>query len=124
MTAPLSVHTENLTLTVAGVEAAVRSTGDRLFVEVDTVRDGVRLARALGTDVESWVPTRALVGADLTVEVRVRGRTVFVLGAGAKPGVTSRLFDVSSAEIRPLGILAALSDGGRALRGAGRRLLA
>jgi len=123
VTTPLSVHTEDLTVTVAGVEAPVRSTGDRLIIEVDTVRDGLRLAREFGTDVESWVPTRALVGADLTVEVRVRDRAVFLLGADARPGVVSRLVDASPAEVRPLGVLAALFDGGRALRGAGRRLL-
>lgn|GEM_PF-1292291 len=120
---PLSIHTEDLTLHTAGVEIPVRSTGDRLLLDVPTVRDGLRLLRANGTGAASWVPTRALVEADLTVEVRVRDRPVLMFGAGANPGVVSRVTGTWPAEVRPLGVAGALFDGGRSLRGAGRRLL-
>ncbi len=107
--APLSVTTEDLTLSVAGVTMPVRSTGDRLFVEVPTVRDAIRVARAAGEDTAR--PAAAMTATGLTTELRVRGRTVAVLGADARPGVLSRELGVAPAAIRLGGVLSAGGDG-------------
>jgi len=82
--APLSITTEDLTLTVDGVELDVRSTGDRVFVEAESVRDAIRVARGL-PDGDATGPAALLTATDLTTEFRVRGRTVAVLGAAAPP---------------------------------------
>ncbi len=108
--APLSVATDDLTVTVAGVTMPVHSTGERLFVEVPTVRAAVRVARAAGD--ETTGPATVLTATDLTTELRVRGRTVLVIGADARPGPVSRQLGVAPAEVRLGG---ALSAGGNAL---------
>ncbi|QIB76023.1 peptide ABC transporter ATP-binding protein [Halogeometricum borinquense] len=112
LVAPLSVATDDLTLTVAGVTMPVRSTGDRLFVEVPTLRSAVRVARAVNT-VPSG-PTRLLTVTDLTTELRVRGRTVAVFGAHARPGPLARELGIAPAEFRLGGALAAASSGATA----------
>jgi len=109
--APLTVATDDLTLAVDGIELDVRSTGDRLFVEVPTVRAAVRLARSLASETDATAPTRFLVATDLSVEVRVRGRTVAVLGATARPGPVARWLDVAPAEPRVAGVFGAGWDG-------------
>jgi hypothetical protein len=88
LVAPLSVDTEDFTLTVAGVSIPVYSTGDRLFVEVPTVWSALRVLRATDLDVDEMA--RVLTTTALTTELRVRGRTVAVVGAGAQPGIVSR----------------------------------
>ena len=121
-TAPLSITTEDLTLTVEGVRMTVRSTGDRLFVEVLTVRGAIRVARALPDAVDAGGPARLLTATDLTTEVRVRGRTVAVLGADARPGPISRRLGIHPAEARLTGVLAAGLAGLLATPPAVRRL--
>lgn len=105
--APLSVITTDLTLTVDGVPMDVRSTGDRVFVEVPTVRGALRVVRGLPVEADATGPTRFLVGADLTTEFRVRGRTVAVLGTAARPGPIARGLGVSPAEVRLAGLVGA-----------------
>jgi len=122
--APLSVVTEDLTLSVDGVDLDVRSTGDRLFVEVATVRDAVRVARRLPNDGDARGPAALLTATDLTAEVRVRGRTVAVVGGDARPGLLSRKLDVAPAEVRLAGALAAGASGLSAAARAPRRLFA
>ena len=121
--APLSVATEDLTLTVEGVDLDVRSTGDRLFVEVATVRDAIRVARHLPNDTDARGPTALLTTTDLTTELRVRGRTVAVLGADARPGLLSREFGVAPAEARVAGVVGAAAGGLSAVASAVRRRL-
>ena len=121
--APLSVVTDDLSLAVGGTEFDVRSTGDRLFVEVPTVRAAVRLARSLASEVDAAGPTRLLVATDLSVEVRVRGRTVAVLGSTARPGPVARWLDVAPAEPRVAGVLGAGWDGLSAAVDTARRVV-
>ncbi|RLM52274.1 peptide ABC transporter ATP-binding protein [Halorubrum sp. Atlit-28R] len=103
----LSVETEDLTLSVDGVDAAVRATGRRLFVEVDSVGDALRIARRLPAESVSTLATAELVRGGLTAEVRVRGRTVAVAGADARPGPLSHRLDVAPAELRLAGVVGA-----------------
>lgn len=121
--APLTVATDDLTVAIDGAEFDVRSTGDRLFVEVPTVRAAVRLARSLASETDTTGPTRLLVATDLSVEVRVRGRTVAVLGATARPGPVARWLAVTPAEPRVAGVLGAGWDGLSAAVDAARRLV-
>ena len=120
--APLSVTTEDLTLTAAGVELPVRSTGDRLFIEAATVRDAVRVARSLPEDADASGPAALLTATDLTAEIRVRGRTVVVLGADARPGLLSRELGVAPAEARIAGAVGAAVSGLSAAASAPMRL--
>jgi hypothetical protein len=104
--APLSVATD-LTLTVDGVELAVESTGERLFAEVASLADAVRIARALGgvPDDSARRLSTLLATTDLTLELRVRDRTVAVVGADARPGSLSRGLGVDPVEVRLGGVL-------------------
>ncbi|WP_435093733.1 peptide ABC transporter ATP-binding protein [Halorubrum sp. N11] len=120
--APLSVATEDLTLSVEGIDLDVRSTGDRLFVEVATVRDAVRVARSLPEDTDARGPAALLTATDLTTEIRVRGRTVAVIGADARPGPLSRELGVAPAEVRLVGAVGAAVGGLSAAASAPRRL--
>lgn len=122
--APLSVVTEDLTLTVDGVDLDVRSTGERLFVEVPTVRDAIRVARRLPENGDARGPAALLTATDLTTEIRVRGRTVAVIGADARPGRLSRELGVAPAEVRIAGALGAGASGLSAVASEPRRLFA
>ncbi|MGQ3327736.1 peptide ABC transporter ATP-binding protein [Halorubrum sp. FL23] len=119
--APLSVTTDDLTLTVEGVDLDVRSTGDRLFVEVQTVRDAIRVARSLPDDADAGGLAALLTGTDLTAEIRVRGRTVALVGADARPGAVSRELGTAPAEVRLAGGFGAAVSGLSAVVSALRR---
>ncbi|WP_228717080.1 MULTISPECIES: peptide ABC transporter ATP-binding protein [Haloferax] len=90
----------------------VYSTGTRLFVEVPTAWSALRVVRAADVDFEEVA--RVLTTAELTTEVRVRGRTVAVVGTDARPGFVSRELGIDPAEFRVGGALTALGDGVRA----------
>jgi hypothetical protein len=106
--APLSVSTD-LTLAIDDTEARVTSTGERLFVEFASVPDAVRAFRASGASTSRTTRLDALLHTtDLTVEVRVRGRTVAVVGAEAHPGLVSRQVGAAPAEVRLGGGLGAV----------------
>ncbi|MWV65179.1 peptide ABC transporter ATP-binding protein [Halorubrum sp. JWXQ-INN 858] len=120
---PLAVVTEDLTLTVDGVPMAVRSTGERLFVEVPTVRAAVEVARELPDSAGLVGPDRLLRTADLTLEFRVRGRTVALIGAAARPGRLARRIGAFPAEVRLAGLIGAGGDGVLATAATCRRLL-
>jgi len=119
--APLSITTEDLTLTIDGVELDVRSTGDRVFVEADGVRDAIRVARGLPANSDATGPAAFLTATDLTTEFRVRGRTVVVIGAEARPGLLSERLGVAPAEIRLAGAAGAAAGGLSAVGGRLRR---
>ncbi len=104
--APLSVETD-LTLTINGAEATVESTGDRLFVAVGSLPDGIRVLRGQPLDAAGPLST-LLETTDLTVEIRVRDRTVAVAGTGARPGVLSRQLGIAPIEARPTGVVSAI----------------
>jgi hypothetical protein len=120
--APFSVVTEDLTLSVDGIDLDVRSTGDRLFVEVATVRDALSVARRLPDRRDASGPAALLTATDLTTEIRVRGRTVAVIGADARPGLVARELGVAPAEVRLAGALGAGVSGLTALADAPRSL--
>lgn len=103
--APLRVDAD-LTVAVDGAEADVRSTGDRLFVEFRSLSDARAVAEARPEAVVDRLPG-ALRAVALTVEVRIRGRTVLVSGRGASPGVLSELLDVAPDEVRLAGVAGA-----------------
>ena len=103
----LSVATDDLTLSIDGVDAAVHTTGQRLFVEVDSVRDALRVARSLPDDSVSNRAVGELVRGGLTAEIRVRGRTVALAGADARPGPLSHRLGVAPAELRLAGVVGA-----------------
>lgn len=96
----------DLELTVDGITVGVESTGERLLLSVDSVRDAVQLARGY-TDPGGQIH-ELLAVTDLTAEIRVRGRIVGVAGAGARPGVLSQLLDSEQVELRLSGVLGAL----------------
>ena len=104
---PGSLHVEaDLTVSVGGAEAEIDSTGDRLFVELESLSAARVMAEARPGDVADRLPA-ALRATDLTVEVRVRGRTVLVSGRGAAPGVLSTLVGVAPDELRLGGVAGA-----------------
>jgi hypothetical protein len=106
--APLSIETD-LTLTIDGAQADVRSTGERLFVEFASLPAAVRALR--GTPLSrSDDLTELLSTTDLTVEVRARGRTLAVIGSDARAGILSRQVDVDPVELRLGGVLAAVGQ--------------
>ena len=119
---PLSVAADNLTLTIEGVDLEVRSTGDRLFVEAATVRDAIRVARNLPGDTDAHGPAAVLTATDLTTEIRVRGRTVAVIGTDARPGILSHRLGVAPAEVRLAGAVGAGVSGLSAAANAPKRL--
>jgi hypothetical protein len=107
--APLSITTD-LTLAVNGVEANVDSTGERAFVRFRTLSDALRAARGQSGGLPTVVD-ELLSTTDLTVEVRARDRTLAVFGAGARPGVVSRLVGVDPVELRLAGVIGAAATG-------------
>jgi len=121
--APLSIVTEDLTLSVDGVELDVRSTGDRVFIEADSVRDTIRVARGLPANGDTTGLATFLTATDVTTEFRVRGRTVVVLGAEARPGLLSERLGFAPSEIRLAGAVGAAGSGILAIGGRIRRLL-
>lgn len=105
--APLSVATD-LTLEINGGTADVESTGQRLFVRFRSIPDAIRAAR--GRPDRSAIEVAELLAVtDLTLEVRVRDRTVTAVGAEARPGTVSRFLGVDPFEVRIGGVLGAVT---------------
>jgi hypothetical protein len=100
--APFSIDTD-LTVTIDGTRADVESTGERLFVEFRSVPDAVRAAGGASDGTGQGLATLLTV-TDLTVEFRVRDRTVLLAGVGARPGVVSRTLGVAPSELRLGGV--------------------
>ncbi|MGM0398841.1 MAG: hypothetical protein ACQEQY_07580 [Halobacteriota archaeon] len=116
--APLTVTTD-LEITVGTARVDVRSTGDRLFVDFPSLG---ALSRAKGGLSRRRIEGIAalLATSDLTVEIRARDRTVFAVGADAPAGPVSRWAGTAPAQVRVLGLLAAvgqeLASGVRVIR--------
>ena len=105
MALPLEVLAD-LQLAVDGEDIDIRGTGDRIVVDLSSLRAGRRLlasgpfargqrARTTGRIHE------ALHIAGLTVEVRLRGDPVARLGADAEPGAVGRFLNLDGIEVRP-----------------------
>ncbi|OYR62017.1 peptide ABC transporter ATP-binding protein [Halorubrum ezzemoulense] len=122
--AVLAVETDDLTLSVDGVDVSVHATERRLFLEVESVGDALRVARRLPGDAASDLAVRELRLGDLTAEVRVRGRTVAIAGADARPGPVSHRLGVAPAEVRLAGVVGAGYGGLSAAVRRARRLFA
>lgn len=106
--APLTVETD-LELTIDGVRADVRSTGDRLFVEFPSLGAVARALRASPPGETTGIASLLAV-TDLTIEVRSRGRTVAAIGPDAPAGPLSRWLGTAPAQIRPAGLVAAVGQ--------------
>lgn len=104
-TLPLTVAAD-LTLTVGGAEATLRSTGERLFLEFPSLVAAVRAFRSFPATERQHLHG-ALTTADLALEIRSRNRTLAVLGVGATPGPLAHQFGLDPAEIRLCGPLSA-----------------
>ena len=118
---PLTVEAD-LTLEANGAKAEITSTGERLFVEIGSLADAIRLARGSPGGIEDRL--RPVLGrAALTVEIRVRGRTVLVSGAESSPGTLSKRLGVAPDEIRLGGALSAVGAELSAGVGSVRRLV-
>jgi hypothetical protein len=103
---PLTVETD-IDVSVAGRPVDVDSTGDRLLVAFPTL-ETARIAARAGGSSRIRAAADTLATADLTVEIRVRDRTVLVVGAAARPGFLSRQLDLTPAEFRLGGALGVL----------------
>ena len=104
---PLSVETVDLDVRVDGHDLTTRSTGDRLFVELPSLRAAVAAARGADTDRLPAVAA-TLRRTDLTVEVRVRGATVALVGVDASPGELERELSLSALDLRVGGAVTAV----------------
>lgn len=99
----LRVDTD-IDVSVAGHPVEVASTGDRVFVDVSSLT-AARAAAAGADRTRLGALARALSAVGVTVEFRVAGRPVAVLGDAARPGVLAELLGVAPAEIRASGAL-------------------
>ena len=111
MRAPLNVEGDVEAL-IAGHTVLVRAEGNVIEIDLPGVRAGMVALRGTGwrrqrKSVISQV-SAALRLADLTVQVRLAGGTIARLGAGARPGVLSRLLGLAPVEVRLSGALAIL----------------
>jgi hypothetical protein len=94
---------------IGGELARVDALGDRIVVEVPSLRSGVSTIRLLTKGGGSDDPIRqvhdALTTAGLTLEVVAGGSKVGRLGIGARPGLASRLLRLGPLEVLLGGIL-------------------
>ena len=114
---PLTVDAD-LTLTVGGADAALRSTGERLFVEFPSLTAAIRALRSFPPSERRRLHA-VLTAADLALEVRARNRTLVALGAGARSGLIARLTGLDPAEVRLCAPLSAAWAGVTATVGRG-----
>jgi len=100
---PLDVVAD-LTVDVGDATVSVRGYGDLVVVSAPSFAAVRALAAAPGVLVDR------LTTADVTVDLRVRGRSVARAGPGHEPGPLSRTLGVAPARVSPGGLLlAALS---------------
>ncbi|MFB6108085.1 MAG: hypothetical protein ABEJ82_04480 [Haloplanus sp.] len=102
---PLSVDAD-CTLTVDGTPVSVRGYGDLLVVDAPTLG----AIRSLGGGTRASVVDAVCRRSDLTVDCRVRGRSVARVGAGVESGPLSRAVGAAPARLSLGGLLLALLD--------------
>jgi hypothetical protein len=105
MALPLEVFAD-LELEVDGAPIDISATGDRIVVDLPSLRAGRRLldAKPLKGAARARAGRRvqdALDLAGLTLEVRLRGDRIAVLGDGAQPGRLGALLGLGEVELRP-----------------------
>jgi hypothetical protein len=106
---PLTV-TADLTLTVDGTEATLRSTGERLFLDFPSAVSAVQAFRSLPTTEHSRLHS-VLTTGDLVLEIRARNRTLAALGAGTRSGPLARWLGIDPVELRLSGVVSAFWAG-------------
>lgn len=100
---PLDVVAD-LTVEVGTETVSVRGYGDLVVVSAPTVAAAQALSKPGGVLLDR------LVAADVTVDLRVRGRSVARAGPDREPGRLSRALGVAPARVSPGGLfLSALS---------------
>lgn len=104
MALPLEVFAD-LRLAVDGEDINIQADGDRIVVDLSSLRAGRRLlaAQPLSGERRPRSTERlhdALEIAGLTAEVRLQGDVIARIGAGAQPGRLGRLLSVGGVEVR------------------------
>lgn len=104
MALPLEVLAD-LQLAVDGEQIDVRATGDRIVVELPSLRAGRRLLSSgpFATDRARTTGRlhEALKISGLSGEVRLQGDPIARIGAGAQPGAIGRVFGMEGIEVQP-----------------------
>jgi len=90
--------TANLSVTVDNINLAISTVGDRIRVQVPSVRAGFRLLRREHERLPAL--SRTLSEADLTAEIRIGSSVIAVAGTDAAPGTLSQLLSLEPVEIR------------------------
>lgn len=111
MALPLEVLAD-LQIAVDGENVDVQADGDRIVVDLPSLRAGRRLLSAYPIS-----PTErpratdrvhdALQIAGITMEVRLQGETVARIGDGARPGRLAQLLNLGGVEVHPTSSLRA-----------------
>jgi hypothetical protein len=104
MPLPLEVLAD-LRLAVDGEAIDIRGTGDRLVVDLPSLRAGRRLLSS-GPFAHHQARTAARVHealelSGITAEVRLQGACIARIGAAAQPGLLGRLLPVPGVEVTP-----------------------
>lgn len=105
MARPLEVLAD-LQLAVDGEDIAIRGNGDRVVVDLPSLRAGRRLLTtgplAMGGHRRRTEQLHdGLRQVGIGVEVRLQGEPVAQIGAGAQPGAWARLLNLGAIEIHP-----------------------
>jgi len=106
MALPLEVLAD-LHLAVDGEDVEIRGDGDRIVVDLPTLRAGRRLLThgplATGDRERSLKRVNeALQIAGLTVDIRLDGETIARVGSRARPSGFARLLKLGNIEVRPV----------------------
>ena len=99
----------DLTLTVDGAAVSIRGYGDLVVVSGPSLSVLRTLARTGAPPLDAHLLDH-LQDADVTLDVRVRGRSVARIGPGIDPGPLSRALGASPARVSLGGLLLAALD--------------
>jgi len=102
----------DLTLTLDGATVTIRGYGDLVVVAAPSLATVQALARSGAPPVDLHL-LDYLRDADVTLDVRVRGRSVARAGPGVDPGPLSRALDIAPARVSLGGLLLAALGGWR-----------
>ena len=104
MALPLEILAD-LQLAVDGEDIDIQADGERIVVDLPSLRAGRRVLEAEpfsgGNRTRATRQVReALQVAGFTLEVRLNGAPMAIVGAGASPGRIGRLFQLEGVEVR------------------------
>lgn len=106
--ADLELHAD-LRCELDGQQVSVLSSQQVTAVDVETLSTLVQMGRLFlpkSTQGRVWLK-RFLDCTGTTLDIRVRGRTVAVMGSGVRPGLV-RLFGISYLRVHPIAITASM----------------